>query len=146
MKAEDDIKLTDNKKQNFLSRQFDNRLFDRDTFLIAHYDVNFLFVVALYGRNEQGEKNVWKEKVRNMFRKEIQHMLNSKFDFYAMTAKEGVSAVEYIQDHFQQLLGKVYTPYDDRGAQKFYSLALDNGEQFAGENATILSQLKDSFM
>lgn len=80
-----------------------------------------------------------------MFRKEIQHMLNSKFDFYAMTAKEGVSAVEYIQDHFQQLLGKVYTPYDDRGAQKFYSLALDNGEQFAGENATILSQLKDSF-
>ncbi|MEH2917216.1 restriction endonuclease [Segatella copri] len=145
LKAEDDIKLTDNKKQNFLSRQFDNRLFDRDTFLIAHYDVNFLFVVALYGRNEQGEKNVWKEKVRNMFRKEIQHMLNSKFDFYAMTAKEGVSAVEYIQDHFQQLLGKVYTPYDDRGTQKFYSLALDNGEQFAGENATILSQLKDSF-
>lgn len=56
MKAEDDIKLTDNRKHDFLSRQFDNRLFDRDTFLIAHYDVNFLFVVALYGRNEQGER------------------------------------------------------------------------------------------
>lgn len=63
-----------------------------------------------------------------------------------MTAKEGVSGVEYIQDHFQQLLGKIFTPYDDRGTQRYYSLALDNGEQFAGENATILSQLKDSFM
>ena len=76
-----------------MSRQFDNRLFDRDTFLIAHYDVNFLFVVALYGRNEQGEKKAWKDNVRYMFRKEIQQMLNSKFDFYAMTGKEGVSAV-----------------------------------------------------
>ena len=31
-----------------------------------------------------------------MFRNEIQQMLNSKFDFYAVTAKEGVSGVEYI--------------------------------------------------
>ena len=145
LRAEDDIKLTEKKNKDFFSRQFDNRLFDRDTFLIAHYDVNFLFVVALYGRNEQGEKKAWKNKVRKMFRKEIQEMLNSKFHFYAMTAKEGVSAVGYIQDHFQQLLGKVFTPYDDRGFQKFYSLALDKGEQFTGENEAILSQLSDAF-
>lgn len=141
----DGIKETDRKNNRYMSKQFQNRLFDRDTLLLFHYDVNFLFVVALYGRNGQGEKKVWRDKVRKMFRKEIQQMLNSKFDFYAVTAKEGVSGVEYIQDHFQQLLGKIFTPYDDRGTQRYYSLALDNGEQFAGENATILSQLKDSF-
>lgn len=146
LKMEDNIHLTDNNKKQFMSMQFANRLFDRDTFLIAHYDVNFLFVVALYGRNEQGEKKAWKDKVRAMFRKEIQEMLTEKFSFYAMTAKENVSAVNYIQDHFQQLLGKVFTPYDDKGeAQKYYSLALDKDEQFVGENAAILSQLKDAF-
>lgn len=143
--AIDGIKETDRKNNRYISKQFQNRLFDRDTLLLFHYDVNFLFVVALYGRNGQGEKKVWRDKVRKIFRKEIQQMLNSKFDFYAVTAKEGVSGVEYIQDHFQQLLGKIFTPYDDRGTQRYYSLALDNGEQFAGENATILSQLKDSF-
>lgn len=143
--AIDGIKETDRKNNRYISKQFQNRLFDRDTLLLFHYDVNFLFVVALYGRNGQGEKKVWRDKVRKMFRKEIQQMLNSRFDFYAVTAKEGVSGVEYIQDHFQQLLGKIFTPYDDRGTQRYYSLALDNGEQFAGENATILSQLKDSF-
>lgn len=143
--AIDGIKETDRKNNRYISKQFQNRLFDRDTLLLFHYDVNFLFVVALYGRNGQGEKKVWRDKVRKMFRKEIQQMLNSKFDFYAVTAKEGVSGVEYIQDHFQQLLGKIFTPYDDRGTQRYYSLALDNGEQFVGENATILSQLKDSF-
>ena len=146
LKMEDNIHLTDNDKKQFMSMQFANRLFDRDTFLIAHYDVNFLFVVALYGRNEQGEKKAWKDKVRAMFRKEIQEMLTGKFSFYAMTAKENVSAVNYIQDHFQQLLGKVFTPYDDKGeAQKYYSLALDKDEQFVGENVAILSQLKDAF-
>lgn len=143
--AIDGIKETDRKNNRYISKQFQNRLFDRDTLLLFHYDVNFLFVVALYGRNGQGEKKVWRDKVRKMFRKEIQQMLNSRFDFYAVTAKEGVGGVEYIQDHFQQLLGKIFTPYDDRGTQRYYSLALDNGEQFAGENATILSQLKDSF-
>lgn len=143
--AIDGIKETDRKNNRYISKQFQNRLFDRDTLLLFHYDVNFLFVVALYGRNGQGEKKVWRDKVRKMFRKEIQQMLNSRFDFYPVTAKEGVSGVEYIQDHFQQLLGKIFTPYDDRGTQRYYSLALDNGEQFAGENATILSQLKDSF-
>lgn len=146
LKMEDNIHLTDNDKKQFMSMQFTNRLFDRDTFLIAHYDVNFLFVVALYGRNEQGEKKAWKDKVRAMFRQQIQEMLTEQFSFYAMTAKENVSAVNYIQDHFQQLLGKVFTPYDDKGeAQKYYSLALDRDEQFAGENAAILSQLKDAF-
>jgi hypothetical protein len=41
----DDIHLATDKKPYHLSRQFENRLFDRDTFLLAHYDVNFLFVI-----------------------------------------------------------------------------------------------------
>ena len=145
LKRLDNIKLTDKDQKYFQSDQFKNRLFDRDTFLVAHYDVNFLFVIALYGRNNTTEKLAWKRKVRKMFRSEIQDMLEQKFEFYVMTAKENVYPVNYIQEHFQQLLGKVFTPYENRGMQKYFSLALDRGKEFVDENSAILAQLKDAF-
>ena len=50
-----DIEWVDRNNQEFTSRQFDNRLFDRDTLLVCHYDVNFLYVVALYGKKNEGK-------------------------------------------------------------------------------------------
>ena len=128
LKKEDDIHLTDKKEKYYFSRQFENRLFDRDTFLIAHYDVNFLFIVALYGRNNKREKENWKKRVREMFRKEIQDMLKNKFLFYALTPHENVNAEEYIRENFQLLLGKVFRPFEDFKDQQYYSLALRNPE------------------
>ena len=128
LKKEDDIHLTDKKEKYYFSRQFENRLFDRDTFLIAHYDVNFLFIVALYGRNNKSEKENWKRRVREMFRNEIQDMLKKKFLFYALTPHENVNAEEYIRENFQLLLGKVFRPFEDANDQQYYSLALRNPE------------------
>lgn len=125
--------------------QFKNRLYDRDTLLLSRYNVNFLFIVALYGRNKTSNKDDWKRKVREMFRTETQQVLKEHYNFYVMTAKEGVSASNYIEEHFQQLLGKIFNPYEDREHQKYYSLALDNGKEFDDENETILAQLRDSF-
>ena len=141
----DTIDKTDRKKNKHFQCHFHNRLFDRDTLLITHYDVNFLFVVSLYARNNASQKQTWKTKVRNLFRKEIRQILTEKYNFYVMTAKEGVSASNYIEEHFQQLLGKIFNPYEDREHQKYYSLALDNGKEFDDENETILAQLRDSF-
>lgn len=126
LKKEDDIRLTDRGDKYFFSRHFENRLFDRDTFLIAHYDVNFLFIVALYGRNNSSEKASWKAKVRHMFRNEIQNMLKEKFLFYALTPHENVNADKYIRENFQFLLGKVFRPFENEGDQPYFSLALRN--------------------
>ena len=145
LEIKDNIRLTDKSEKYFQSRHYENRLFDRDTFLVAHYDVNFLFVVALYGRNNPSEKEAWRNKVRKMFRKEIQTMLEEKFDFYVMTAKADVSAVAYIEEHFQELIGKVFTPYDDRGTQKYFSLALDRNDKFKDENEALIGQLGEYF-
>ena len=92
----------------FNSRQFENRLFDRDTLIITHYDVNFLYVLSLYARNNAFAKASWKVQVRELFRKNIQEELNSSYSFYAITAREGVNAEQFMQQNFQQLLGKVY--------------------------------------
>ena len=44
----EELQITDKQHTHFNNRQFDNRLFDRDTLLVCHYDVNFLYVVSLY--------------------------------------------------------------------------------------------------
>lgn len=163
LRPEDDIKLIDSDKeadkrrqQYYLSRQFENRLFDRDTFLLAHYDVNFLFVVALYGRNHSASKALWRNKVRQMFRKEIQQMLKENFEFYAMNAKSDVNPDVYIKENFQSLLGKVYHPFDNREGsdQQYFSLALRKPEKesdatirakVASENEAVMFELKNAF-
>lgn len=143
LKMEDDIRLTDNGKPDYSSSQFENRLFDRDTFLIAHYDVNFLFVIALYGRNNKSQKEQWKEKVRGMFRKHIQDMLKEKYKFYAMKAKPTVIAEDYIKEHFQEVLGKIYMPFENH--QEYFSLALDIDDP-DNSNESLLANLRKAFI
>ena len=138
----DNIDRTDRKKNQHLQRHFNNRLFDRDTLLITHYDVNFLFVVSLYARNNASQKQTWKTKVRNLFRKEIQQILADKYDFYAMTAKVGIDGQQFLSENFKDVIGKVYTPFADK---QVYSLALDKDKQFAQENQKVYSLLESSF-
>lgn len=138
----DKIYKTEKADKSFISKQFENRLFDRDTLLIFHYDVNFLYVVSLYARDNESQKTVWKTKVRNKFRKEIQELLKKKYDFYAMTARSSVDTKAYLKTHFQDILGKVFTPYAD---DRVMSLALDVDDPNK-ENKALLSQLSQDFV
>lgn len=138
----DTICETNKKVKTFVSQQFPNRLFDRDTLLITHYDVNFLYVVSLYARNNACQKKGWRDKVREIFRNKIQAELQGKYDFYAMRAKPGVDAHDYIESHFRDVLGKVYAPYGDKG---IIALALDNKEKYRAENEALLVRLRKAF-
>lgn len=142
LQYDDNIDQTKRSAKTHVSRQFKNRLFDRDTLLITHYDVNFLYVVSLYARNNAVQKKNWKQKVRNIFRDKIREELGERYKFYAMRAKPDIDAKQYIKTHFRDILGKVFAPYDDKG---IISLALDCRDEFAEENANLLTQLNDSF-
>ena len=138
----EDIEIADKKQTYFSNKQFENRLFDRDTLLICHYDVNFLYVVSLYARNNAIQKDNWKAKVREMFRTEIQRILSEKFEFYAMMPHPDVDAVTYIKEHFQEVLGKIYTPYSNKN---IFSLALETDEKYKEDNANLLAELRNHF-
>ena len=138
----EEIERTDRRLTHFDNKHFKNRLFDRDTLLVCHYDVNFLYVVSLYARNNTFQKDSWKEKVREKFREEIQRMLEEKYDFYAMSAHPGVDAEAYIKEHFQDVLGKVYAPYNDKNV---LSLALDKDKAYKSENDALLTELRKHF-
>lgn len=121
-------------------RQFENRLYDRDTLLVSHYDVNFLFVVALYARDNSAAKAAWKTDVRHKFREAIQAMLSEKFSFYAMTAHPDVDATAYMKSNFQTTLGKTYRPFE---SGEVFSLALD--KNYPDDNEKILAELAQNF-
>ena len=140
---DDGIEKTDRKKNKHKNVQFMNRLFDRDTMLLFHYDVNFLYVLSLYARDNASQKAAWKSKIRNRFRREIQEWLQKDYDFYAMRAKPGVDDAAYIKTHFQQLLGKIYTPFSQD--KSIYSLALENADKYKSENNALLSELRKHF-
>lgn len=137
----DGIKETNRKNNRYMSKQFQNRLFDRDTLLLFHYDVNFLFVLSLYARNNKGEQQGWKEQIRNKFRTEIQNWLQQDFDFYAMRPLPQVDVKEYVETHFRQVLGKVYTPFAE---ENIFSLALDKKDE--SENQELIAELEKSFV
>lgn len=137
--SNDGIEKTDRKKNKHKQEHFKNRLFDRDTLLLFHYDVNFLFVLSLYARNSISQKTQWKQGIRDKFRKEIQDWLQKDYDFYAMQAHPGVDAKKYIKEHFQEVLGKIYTPFKD---DTVFSLALESANP---ESDLIRTELKKFF-
>ena len=105
-----------------LSYQFRDRLFDRDTLLLSHYNVNFLFVVALYARNNAGEKNNWQKKVRAEFRQAIQNVLRANYDFYALRPKNERYLESWINQNFKDVHGKIFRPYEK---ENLFILALE---------------------
>lgn len=134
-----DDKTEEHKKQPPVSRHFNNRLYDRDTLILSHYDVNFLYVLSLYARNNAGAKEAYKSSVREKFRKSIQKILNEHFTFYAMEAHQGVDSVKYLKEHFRDVVGKVFSPYQN---DNIYSLALDMSYP---ESQELIDKLKEDF-
>lgn len=96
-----------------VSFQFPDRLFDRDTMFLSQYDVNFLYVLFLYGRNKANEKAQWKQHVRKVFREEIRSVIEEKFMIYAMKARLGVDGEAYLKQNFYELNGRVFQPYGE---------------------------------
>lgn len=134
-----DDKTEEHKKQPPISRHFNNRLYDRDTLILSHYDVNFLYVLSLYARNNAAAKEAYKSSVKEKFRKSIQYILNKSFTFYAMEAHADVDSVKYLKEHFKDVVGKVFSPYQN---DNIYSLALDMSYP---ESQELIDKLKEAF-
>ena len=129
--------------QTYMSFQFKDRLFDRDTLILSHFDVNFLYVLYLYARNKQNEKAAWRTEVRDIFRREIRRVLQDKFDFFALKSKGNTLAGEqFIKDHFKELQGKLYRPYGDKS---LYALALEKQKAKNTKDSEVYHLLEELF-
>jgi len=132
------LRLHEGKNQHE-SSQFSDRLFDRDTLLLSHYDVNFLFVLAMYARNNAASKQMWKVDVRKRFRERVQEILSAKYVFYAMKGYDAADSEQYITTHFQELLGKLYRTPNEKS---IYTLAIERKGDGEG---TLVEELRKHF-
>lgn len=135
---EENLRLHKGKNQHE-SSQFSDRLFDRDTMLLSHYDVNFLFVLAMYARNNPSSKKAWKTDVRKRFRERVQAVLEERYTFYAMKGYDTEESEQYITTHFQELLGKLYRTANEKS---IYTLAVEKKD---GGEGTLVRELRKHF-
>lgn len=135
----DNLKLRDNEKDKRQVFHFPNRLFDRDTLWLSHYDVNFLYIIALYARANDFEKQSFKSSVKNQFKQHIISLLNEKYEFCVLEPKDQYSLKRAIDINFKRLYGKVFCPFENKS---FVVLSL---EKEANENAQIKEEIKPYF-
>lgn len=138
---------------------FKNRLFDRDTLLLQHYDINFLFVLALYGSSDSGAQAAFKKAAKEEFRMHVKDELENHYQFFSLQLKpeardviddedeEAVSTKDKMdriveQKYFHKILGKAFRPYSEK---EFLFLSLDSNDEFFDDNARLLSELSQDF-
>lgn len=87
---------------------FDNRLFDRDTLWITHFDINLLFVMILYAQNDTAEQSAFRSGFKSNVRRAFCSLIASNYDFYKVMPHSG-DIRDFIKDNFMVLNGKSYT-------------------------------------
>lgn len=93
---------------NDYSRQFENRLFDRDTLWLSHFSVNFLYILSLYAASNVSAKKQFRDATRARFRNAIIKLLNSKYTFWRFQFDEYVQMEDFVNSHFRELTGKIF--------------------------------------
>lgn len=106
-----------NKLTNY---HFPNRLFDRDTFVLQTYNINFLYVLAHY---VQGADSGIQVHIRKKFRDDLLERFNLLYDFWILTTDK-CNLQDAIDRHFRKINGKVFCPYPEQEPPLLY-LALE---------------------
>lgn len=89
--------------------QFPNRLFDRDTMWLTHYNVNFLYILSLYAVNSRSEILKFREQARKTLRDGIIDLYNDKYDFYQPDIHSHEEFKNFADKHFRLLIGKMFS-------------------------------------
>lgn len=145
-------KTRNNKLINF---HFPNRLFDRDTFVLQTYNINFLYVLAHY---VQGADRSIQQSIRDRFRKDLIKRFNALYNFWVLAPKQSVDLQKAVDKHFRKIIGKVFRPYQDQKEKSnLLILALDklSNEELVDESKRrehdaevlgLLNELQEDFI
>lgn len=99
-------------KNYAMTRHFENRLFDRDTLWLSHYNINFLYVLALFVSPNQSQRDDFKEEMRLRFRNQIVELLKDKYFFYKFNSSDYAVMKSFVDSNFRELTGKLFHYHD----------------------------------
>ena len=90
------------------SIQFQNKLFDRDTLFVQHYDINFLYVLKSYSQVTNSKLKQFRDECYIKFRTNLINYLENNYYFYQKEFKNNDEMKEFIEINFKKLNGKMY--------------------------------------
>lgn len=137
----------DGKIQTLINFHFPNRLFDRDTYILQTYNVNFLYVISSY---VTGEDEDIKRFIHKKFKEDLLLRFNDLYNFYLLVPKDG-DITESFNRNFRALIGKVIRPSENKNT---LVLALEAKtvlrknvtlEQLQEENLQLLTSIEKDF-
>ena len=122
-----------------MNKQFEDRLFDRDTLFIREYKLNILFVIYAYASEED-----YKILLRNTIRQDILRFLNDNYEFYKIeadyvevTTPHGKVYPTFLSYFYHILKGKIYKT-EEYGE---YILAFEKHPKDPDAKSKILTEL-----
>ena len=109
--SDKEIGLKPEGKGRYDSKHFEDRLFDRDTFLVLTYEINFLYVLSSYVQNRGYAPD---NTLQKRFREDVIKAFKELYCFYELWPKASAEEKKaFVKEHFKQLLGKVYQKKDE---------------------------------
>lgn len=130
--ANPQLKANKNIKED-IQKQFEDRLFDRDTLLLREYYINLFFVMRAYATHED-----WSDELHSIIRDDLIMNLNRKYSFYKIRPKD--TTVPFVWAHFHEIIGKAYRTgfFDDE-----IILAFENSAKGQADREAIALSIKD---
>lgn len=113
---------------------FENRLFDRDTLWLSHFDINLLYVMSLYAEDDFSEQAIFKSTFKKKVLDATKEYLRDRYDFYKIDPSP-LDTATFVKRHFRLLIGKIYRMPDGS-----LLLALEKGHT---DNEKVLDQIKE---
>ncbi len=132
-----------NEGNEYHSNHFPNRFFDRDTLILSHYDVNFLYVLKLYVGNDDGVRQGWKEGVKSKFCDHIRKLLEARFEFSAIMPHDGIDPSQFFKENLKTTLGKVYSLGLKVEEKPIYMMALQKPDEIFDGDGLLSADGKD---
>lgn len=109
--SDKEIGLKPEGKGRYDSKHFEDRLFDRDTFLVLTYEINFLYVLSSYVQNRGYAPD---NTLQKRFREDVIQAFEELYRFYELWPEASVEEKEaFVEKHFKRLLGKIYQTEDE---------------------------------
>jgi hypothetical protein len=89
-------------------QHFENRLFDRDTLFVLYYQIDFLYVLSTYARENATERDIFREIMKTKFREGCIQHLNDHYSFYKIKFNSRPELETFVEINFKTLNGKIY--------------------------------------
>ena len=126
------------------NKQFENRLFDRDTLFLRLYDINFLYVIYAYVTKSASIRDSFKREAKEIFRSDFIKYINTQYDLYLMCPTKQVDLNHLISKYFRVLNGKIFSPFK-KGDAEYGKIILGLEHNLVEDNVNLLNLLSNNF-